>query len=58
MDGFYLRSNLKGDKMEIPDIELSNTIQTAETANGTTCWTMLSDKYVKASVENVELKLS
>ena len=49
---------LIGDKADIPDRYLGDTIKTAETANGTTCWKMSSEKYVKASVENVELKLS
>ena len=37
--------------MEIPDMSLGATIQTTETADGTTCWTMSSEKYIKAAVD-------
>ena len=49
---------LKGDKADIPEMYLDATIQTVETADGTTCRTMSSNKYMKSVVENVELKLS
>ena len=49
---------LKGAKAETPDMYLGATIQNAENADRTTCWTMSSEKYVKAAVENVELNLS
>ena len=35
---------------------LGTTIQTTDNTDGTTCWTMSSEKYIKAVVENVELK--
>ena len=49
---------LKGDKAEVPDMYLGALIQKVETTDGTECWMMSADKYVKAAVENVELKLS
>ena len=58
IDGIKSVFKLKGDKAETPDMYLGATIQNAENADGTTCWTMSSEKYVKAAVENVELKLS
>ena len=49
---------LKGDKAEVPDMYLSASIQKVEIADSTECWKMSSEKYVKAAVENVKLKLS
>ena len=37
---------------------LGASIQKVETADGTKCWMMSAEKYVKDSVENVELKLA
>ena len=36
---------------------VGTSIQKVETADGTECWMMSAEKYVKAAVENVELKL-
>ena len=58
IDGIKSVFKVKVDKAETPDMYLGATIQNAENADGTTCWTMSSEKYVKAAVENVELKLS
>ena len=58
IDGIKSVFKLKGDKVYIPDMYLGTTIQTAETADGTACWTMSSEKYVRAALENDELKLS
>ena len=46
---------LKGDKAETPDMYLGATIQNAENTDGMTCWTMSSEKYVKAAVEMLNL---
>ena len=58
IDGIKSVFKLKGYKAETPDMYLGATIQNSENADGKTCWTMSSEKYVKAAVENVELKLS
>ena len=58
IDGIKSSFQLKGDNAEIPDMYLGATIKNAETTDGTTCWTMSSEKNVKAAVENVKLKLS
>ena len=58
IDGIKSVFKLKGDKVEIPDMYHSATIQTVETADGTNFCKMSSEKYVNASVENAELKLS
>ena len=58
IDGIKSVFKLKGAKTETPDIYLGAKIQNAENADRTTCWTMSSEKYVKAAVENVELNLS
>jgi len=49
---------LKGDKAEEPDVYLGAQLQRVETANGTKCWTMSADKYVKMAIKNVEEKLA
>ena len=49
---------LKGAKAEVPDMYLGASIQKVENADGTECWMMSAEKYFKANVENVELKLS
>ena len=49
---------LKDDKTEVPDMYLGASIQKVEPADGTECWMMYEDNYVKTSVENVELRLS
>ena len=48
---------LKGDKAEVFDMYLGASIQKVETADGTECWIMSAEKYVKSAMENVELKL-
>ena len=37
---------------------LGALMQKVETEDGTECWMMSTNKYVKAAVENVELKLA
>ena len=49
---------LKGDKVEVSAMYLDVSIQKVETADGTKCWKMSAEKYVKAAAENVELKLA
>ena len=58
IEGIKAVFKLKGDKAEAPDMYLGASIQKLETADGTECWMMSAEKYVKATVENVELKLS
>ena len=58
IEGIKAVFKLKGDKAEVPDMHLGASIQKVETADGTECWMMSAEKYVKASVDNVELKLS
>ena len=58
IEGIKAVFKLKGDKAEVPDMYLGASIQKVETADGTECWIMSAEKYVKAAVENVELKLS
>ena len=58
IEGIKAVFKLKGDKSEVPDMYLGASIQKVETADSTECWMMSAEKYVKAAVENVELKLS
>ena len=58
IEGIKAVFRLKGDKAEVPDMYLGAFIQKVETEDGTECWMMSADKYVKAAVENAELKLS
>ena len=58
MDGIRAVFKLKGDKAEEPDMYLGALLSELETADGTKCWTMSSEKYVKAAIENVEAILA
>ena len=49
---------LKFDNAEVPAMYLGASIQKVETADGTECQMMSAEKYVKADVENVKLKLT
>ena len=50
--------NLKDDKAEVPNMYLGASIQKVETVDGTECWMMSAEKYVKATVEYFKLKLA
>ena len=58
IEGIKSVFKFKGDKAEVPDMYLGALIQKVETADSTECWMMLKEKYVKAAVENVKLKLA
>ena len=58
MDGVRAVFKLKGDKVEKPDMYLGASLSELETADGKKCWTMSSEKYVKASIKNVEARLA
>ena len=57
MDGIINVFKLKDDKAEVPDMYLGATLCQDETETGTKCWSMSSEKYVKAAIENLESKL-
>ena len=57
MKGIQRSFRLKDDKIEEPDTYLGG-LSKMTTANGTVCWSMLSETYCKAAVKNVEQKLS
>ena len=44
---------LKDDKAEVPDVYLGATLSQVETETGTKCWSMSSEKYVKAAIDRV-----
>ena len=44
---------LKDDKAEFPDVYLGATLIQVETETGTKCWSMSSEKYVKAAIDNL-----
>ena len=58
VEGIKSVFQLKGDKAEVPDMYLSTSIHKVENADGTERWMMSAEKYVKAAVENVKLKLA
>ena len=58
IEGIKSVFKLKCDKAEVPDMYLCASIQKVETADGTECWMTSAEKYFKAAVENVKLKLS
>jgi len=57
MKGIQRSFKLKDDKIEEPDTYLGAGLLKMTTANGTVCWSMLSETYCKAAVKNVEQKL-
>ena len=54
IDGIKAVFTLKGGKASPPDMYLGVTIESKKNAVGTKCWTMSPEKYVNASVKNVE----
>ena len=50
IEGIKALFKLKGDKAEVPDMYLGASIQKVETADGTECWMMSADKYIKTAV--------
>ena len=58
IEGIKVVFRLKGDKAEVPNMYLGALIQEVESADGTECWMMSSNKYVKAAMENIKLHLS
>ena len=58
IDGIKAVFRLKGDKAEPPEMYLGGGIAVAETASGTKCWTLSSEKYIKTAVATVEQKLA
>lgn len=57
IEGIQKVFKLKDDKAEAPDVYLGASLQVVATKEGTKCWTMSSEKYVKAAIANVEEKL-
>ena len=58
IEGIKAVFKLKGDKAEVIDMYLGASIHKVETVDGTECRMKSAEKYVKAAVANVELKLS
>ena len=58
IEGIKSVFKLKDDKAEVPDMYLGALMYKLETADDTECWMMSADKYAKASVEIVKLKLA
>ena len=48
IEGIKAVFKLKGDKSEVPDMYLGALIQKVETTDGTECWMVSAEKYVKA----------
>ena len=57
MDGIKNVFKLKDDKAEVPGVYLGAKLSQVETEMGTKCWSMSSEKYVKAAIDNLESKL-
>ena len=58
LKGIQTVFKLKDDKMEPPEVYLGAELAKMVTAEGVDVWTMSSDKYCKAAVENVESSLA
>ena len=54
MNGSEWDFKLKGDKAEEPAMYLSDGINKMTTGAGDICWAILSEKYYRAAVQNVE----
>ena len=52
IEGIKAVFKLKEDKAELPDMYLGGGLFIIETASGTKCWTMSSEKYIKMAVTN------
>ena len=48
---------LKNEKAEVPDVYLGATLSQVTTETGTKCWSISSEKYVKAAIDNLEYNL-
>ena len=57
MEGNRSVFKIKDDKTEVPDVFLGATLSQVETETDTKCWSMSSEKYIKATIENLESKL-
>ena len=53
MDGIRSVLKLKDDKTEDPDVYLGSKLSQVETETGTECWSMSSEKYVKAAIDTL-----
>jgi hypothetical protein len=58
IDGIKGVFKLKGNAAAPPDMCLGVTLELKTNSQGTKCWTMSPEKYVDASVKNVEEKLA
>ena len=58
MDGFRRSFTLKNVKAEEHETYLGASLANMATADGVECWTMSSEKYCKAAVQNVESTLN
>ena len=58
MYGIRAVFKLKGDKAKYPDMYLGASLSELDTADGEKCWTISSEKYVKAAIDNVEARLA
>ena len=57
MDGIRSVFKVKDDKAEVPYVYLGTKLSQVETEICTKCWSMSSEKYVKAANKNLESKL-
>ena len=58
MDGIRAVFKLKRDKAENIVMYLGVSLSELEKSHGSNCWTMSSEKYVKAAIENVVARLA
>jgi hypothetical protein len=57
MDAIQEEFKFKNDEVAVPDVYLGAKLE-KKVMNGVECWTMASDKYVNAAIQNVETKLA
>eukprot|EP00980_Cylindrotheca_fusiformis_P019105 scaffold6452_cov132-Cylindrotheca_fusiformis.AAC.1 len=58
IEGIKAVFKLKDDKAAIPEMYLGAGVNHVKTSNGTPCWALSSEKYLKTAIANIEEKLA
>ena len=53
MDGIRSVFKLRYEKSEVPDVYLGATLSQVETETFTKCWSVSSEKYIKAAIDSL-----
>eukprot|EP00980_Cylindrotheca_fusiformis_P015627 scaffold4484_cov57-Cylindrotheca_fusiformis.AAC.1 len=58
IEGIKAVFKLKDDKAEVPAMYLGAGVDQVKTVNGTRCWALSSEKYLKTAIANIKEKLA